>query len=115
MLGIKGPGFSKDPCLPPFPGTTNARYTYPSPSPHRTTIKCWNINQLPIDYAFLPRLRGRLTLRRLTLREETLGFRREGFSPPLSLLMSAFALPIPPADLTVHLRRRTERSSTAHT
>ena len=77
--------------------------------------KCRNINLLPIDYAFLPRLRGRLTLRRLTLREETLGFRRGGFSPPLSLLMSAFALPIPPADLTIHLRRRTERSSTAHT
>ena len=41
-----------------------------------------------------------------------MGFRRAGFSPALSLLMSAFALPIPPADLTVHLRRRTERSST---
>ena len=27
-----------------------------------------NINVVPIDYAFLPRLRGRLTLRRLTLR-----------------------------------------------
>ena len=26
--------------------------------------------------------------------------------------MSAFALPIPPADLTVHLQRPTERSST---
>src|SRR5690606_5486666 len=82
---------------------------------HRIVAKCWNINQLPIDYAFLPRLRGRLTLRRLTLREESLGFRRAGFSPALSLLMSAFALPIPPADLSIHLHRRTERSSTAHT
>ncbi len=27
-----------------------------------TTIRCRNINLLPIDYAFLPRLRGRLTL-----------------------------------------------------
>ena len=68
VLGIKKRGFAYASCLPPFPGTTNARYTYPSPSPHRTTIKCWNINQLPIDYAFPPRLRGRLTLRRLTLR-----------------------------------------------
>ena len=76
--------------------------------------RCWNINQLPIDYAFLPRLRGRLTLRRLTLRKETLGFRRAGFSPALSLLMSAFALPIPPADFSIHLRRPTERSSTAY-
>src|SRR5690606_8297562 len=93
----------------------NARYTYPSPSPHRMCARCWNINQLPIDYAFLPRLRGRLTLRRLTLRKETLGFRRAGFSPALSLLMSAFALPIPPADLSIHLQRLTERSSTACT
>ena len=29
--------------------------------------KYWNINQLPIDYAFQPRLRGRLTLGRLAL------------------------------------------------
>ena len=53
-----------------FPGT---------PSPHQqsdqlirppvsvTTVRLWNINQIPIDYAFRPRLRGRLTLRRLTL------------------------------------------------
>ena len=64
VLGIKKRGFAYASCLPPFPGTTNARYTYPSPSPHRTAIKCWNINQLPIDYAFPPRLRDRLTLRR---------------------------------------------------
>ena len=39
-------------------------------------------------------------------------FRREGFSPSLTLLMSAFALPIPPAALTSHLHRPTERSAT---
>ena len=44
-----------------------------------------------------------------------MGFRRGGFSPPLSLLMSAFALPIPPADFSIHLQRLTERSSTAYT
>ena len=33
-----------------------------------TTIWPTNINVVPIDYAFLPRLRGRLTLRGLTLR-----------------------------------------------
>ena len=47
--------------------------------------------------------------------QETLGFRRAGLSPALSLLMSAFALLIPPATLTRHLRRRTERSSTTLT
>src|SRR6478735_6942889 len=48
----------------------------------------------------------------MNVAQETLGFRRAGLSPALSLLMSAFALPIPPADLSIHLRRRTERSST---
>ena len=42
--------------------------------------------------------------------QEPLVFRRAGFSPALSLLMSAFALLIPPACLTAHLRRLTERS-----
>ena len=30
--------------------------------PHRNYKSCRNINLLPIDYAFRPRLRGRLTL-----------------------------------------------------
>ena len=33
-----------------------------------TTIWPLNINSVPIDYDFRPRLRGRLTLRRLALR-----------------------------------------------
>ena len=48
----------------------------------------------------------------MNVAQETLGLRRGSFSLPLSLLMSAFALPIPPATLTGHLRRRTERSPT---
>src|SRR5438876_1149279 len=44
--------------------------------------------------------------------QETLGLRRPGLSPGLSLLMSAFALPIPPAEFTLHLHRPTERSPT---
>jgi len=35
-----------------------------------TTHRFRNINLIPIDYAFRPRLRGRLTLRRLTLRRK---------------------------------------------
>ncbi|CAN0449684.1 unnamed protein product, partial [Laminaria digitata] len=46
----------------------------------------------------------------ISVAQETLIFRRGGFSPPLSLLMSAFALLIPPANLTIHLQRLTERS-----
>ena len=35
-----------------------------------TSPRFRNINLIPIDYAFQPRLRGRLTLRRLTLRKK---------------------------------------------
>src|SRR5258706_3469992 len=35
----------------------------------------------------------------MNVAQETLGFRRAGLSPALSLLMSAFALPIPAAEL----------------
>ena len=48
----------------------------------------------------------------MNVAQETLGLRRPGLSPGLSLLMSAFALPIPPAALTGHLHRPTERSPT---
>ena len=50
----------------------------------------------------------------MNVAQETLGLRRGSFSLPLSLLMSAFALLIPPENLTILLRRRTERSPTAH-
>ena len=36
----------------------------------------------------------------MNVEQETLGLRRAGFSPALTLLMSAFALLIPPAVLT---------------
>lgn len=80
--------------------------------PLRSNTKYRNINLFPIDYAFRPRLRGRLTLPRLTLDRNPWSSRRAGFSPALSLLMSAFALLIPPACLTAHLHRLTERSPT---
>ena len=51
----------------------------------------------------------------MNVAQETLGLRRAGLSPALSLLMSAFALPIPPACLTARLRRLTERSPTRRT
>ncbi len=44
--------------------------------------------------------------------QETWDFRRAGFSPALSLLMSAFALLIPPAHFSMHLLQPTERSPT---
>lgn len=45
--------------------------------PLRSNTKYRNINLFPIDYAFRPRLRGRLTLPRLTL-DETLGLPASG-------------------------------------
>ena len=91
----------------------------PSPGQHsllrpplRSNTKYRNINLFPIDYAFRPRLRGRLTPAPINVGQEPWVFRRAGFSPALSLLMSAFALLIPPACLTAHLRRLTERSPT---
>ena len=54
-----------------FPGTdsqhsqSNKRVQF---RPSVTTHRYRNINLFPIDYAFRPRLRSRLTLRRLTLR-----------------------------------------------
>ena len=73
-----------------------------------------NINPIPIGYGSRPRLRGPANPARINLAQEPLDFRREGFSPSLTLLMSAFALPIPPACLTARLHRPTERSATAH-
>ena len=72
-----------------------------------------NINPLPIGYGSRPRLRGPANPARINLAQEPLDFRREGLSPSLSLLMSAFALPMPPAALACRLHRPTERSATA--
>ena len=47
-----------------------------------TSARPWNINQVPIDYAFRPRLRDRLTLRGLALRRNPWTF-GERVSHPL--------------------------------
>ena len=97
---ILGPGL-------PSPGRAS-----PHASSHRNHKRYGNINPFPIGYAFQPRLRGRLTLGKITFTLETLGFRRTGISPVFSLLMPAFSLPSPPAYLTVHLLQYTECSPT---
>ena len=100
-LRIKCPGFSKD--TQPTPLNRNNQMSGWSSllrPPIAIRTKYRNINLFPIDYAFLPRLRGRLTLLRLALSRKPWTSRRAGFSPALSLLMSAFALLIPPANLS---------------
>jgi hypothetical protein len=79
-----------------------------------TLSKLRNINLIPIDYVSRPRLRGRLTLRGLTLRRNPWTFGGSVSHTALTLLMSAFSLLIPPALLTEHLHRLTERSATPH-
>ena len=79
-----------------------------------TSGRLGSINPIPIDYGFRPRLRGPAHPARINLAQEPLDFRRECFSHSLSLLMSAFSLPMPPGPLTGPLHRPTERSATAH-
>ena len=53
-----------------FPGTASLPGQSNKSEQHTRSVtisRCRNINLLPIVYAFLPRLRGRLTLLRLTL------------------------------------------------
>ena len=77
-----------------------------------TSSRLGTINPIPIGYGSRPRLRGPANPARINLAQEPLDLRRQSFSLCLSLLMSAFSLPIPPAHLAVHLHRPTERSAT---
>ena len=86
-----------------FPGTPSLLNQSIKTEQHTafvTSHRLRNINLIPIDYAFRPRLRGRLTLRGLTLRRNPWTFGGHVSHMPLTLLMSAFALPIPPEALT---------------
>ena len=73
-----------------------------------------NIDVVPIDYAFRPRLRDRLTLRRLALRRNPWTFGGSVFHTPFrySCQHSHFRCLQQPS--RVRLRRLTERSATAH-
>ncbi len=78
-----------------------------------TTSRPTNINVVPIDYAFRPRLRGRLTLLRLTLSRNPWTF-GEGVSHPLyrySCQHSHFRYLQEPSRVSLH--QPTERSATA--
>ena len=73
-----------------------------------------NIHPLPIDYGFRPRLRGRLTLRGLTLRRNpwTFGDRVSHSVCRYSCQHSHFRYLHHPSRIWLH--RLTERSATAH-
>ena len=80
-----------------------------------TTTRPTNINVVPIDYACPPRLRGRLTLLRLTLSRNPWSF-GERVSHPLcrySCQHSHFRYLQGPSRVPLH--RLTERSATTYT
>jgi hypothetical protein len=99
-----------------FPGTTWLRRqsdkSAPIPS-FVTSSRPGNVNPVPIDYGFRPRLRGRLTLRGLTLRRNpwTFGDRVSHSVCRYSCQHSHFRYLHHPS--RVWLRRLTERSATA--
>ncbi len=79
-----------------------------------TSGRLGNIDPIPIDYGFRPRLRGRLTLRGLALRRNpwTFGDRVSHSVCRYSCQHSHFRYLHHPSQ--VWLRRLTERSATAH-
>ena len=99
-----------------FPGTPSLHPQSNKAVQHTAFVTThWprNINLVPIDYGFRPRLRGRLTLRRLALRRNPWTF-GERVSHPLcrySCQHSHFRYLQMPS--RVILRRPTERSATA--
>ena len=79
-----------------------------------TTCRLGTIHPIPIDYAFRPRLRSRLTLRRLTLRRNPWTFGESVFHTlcRYSCQHSHFRYLQKPSRVLLH--RPTERSATAH-
>ena len=99
-----------------FPGTTRPHSQSNKKiqlSSSVTSRRPWNINQVPIDYGFRPHLRGRLTLRGLTLRRNpwTFGDRVSHSVCRYSCQHSRFRYLQMGSPLI--LQRLTERSATA--
>src|ERR1017187_989280 len=99
-----------------FPGTTRSQGKSINPSQLSSSVTThWptNINEVPIDYAFRPRLRDRLTLRRLTLRRNPWTFGDTVFHSVCrySCQHSHFRCLQEPSRVSLH--QPTERSATA--
>jgi hypothetical protein len=100
-----------------FPGTRAKPRQSDKPGQQSASVTSgWlgNINPIPIDYGFRPRLRGRLTLRGLTLRRNpwTFGDRVSHSVCRYSCQHSHFRYLHRPSQVRLH--RPTERSATAH-
>ena len=100
-----------------FPGTPSLPPESNNRKQHTefvTTHRLPNINGIPIDYAFRPHLRDRLTLRRLALRRNPWTFGDSVFHTVCrySCQHSHFRYLQRPSRVLLH--RLTERSATAH-
>ena len=100
-----------------FPGTIQWHAQSDKRAPDFTFVtssRPGNVNPVPIDYGFRPRLRGRLTLRGLTLRRNpwTFGDRVSRSVCRYSCQHSHFRYLQRPSRVRLH--RLTERSATAH-
>ena len=82
--------------------------------PSVTSSWCRTIYLLPIDYAFQPRRRGRLTLRRLTLRRNPWTFGESVFHTLCRYSCQHSHFPYLHDPSQVSLRRPRERSATTH-
>jgi hypothetical protein len=99
-----------------FPGTIQPHRQSDKPAQHFTFVtsgRSRNIDLVPIDYGSRPRLRGRLTLRGLTLRRNpwTFGDRVSHSVCRYSCQHSHFRYLQHPSQVCLH--RLTERSATA--
>ena len=100
-----------------FPGTPSLPIQSDKDGQHTEFVTFhWprNINLVPIDYAFLPRLRGRLTLRRLALRRNPWTFGGSVSHTPCRYSCQHSHFRYLQRLSRVHLHRLTERSATAH-
>ena len=97
------------PGTPSLPSQSNKKEQY---TEFVTTHWLQNINCIPIDYAFRPRLRDRLTLRRLTLRRNPWTFGESVFHTLCRYLCQHSHFRYLQEPSRVSLRRLTERSAT---
>ncbi len=112
LLSINRPDFPKRSAYElalEQPMSSLATLLYPRITPHN---RYRNINLLPIDYAFRPHLRDRLTLGGLPWPRKPWTFGGKVFHLPFTLLMLACALVGPPTHLAMHLHRLPQYSPT---
>ena len=101
-----------------FPGTPSRPLQSDKEKRHKASVTTrWptNVRVVPIDYAFRPRLRGRLTLRRLTLRRNPWTFGDAVFHSVCRYSCQHSHLPYLQDASRLSLRRLRQRSATACT